>query len=189
MDEDTCMVDLARYFVTFCRDESCGKCVPCREGLIQMVDILERITQGQAETGDLDQLLELCETIGNGALCGLGKTAPNPVLSTIRYFRDEYEAHINEKRCQAIVCKDLIHYEIQPSKCVACHRCLWACPSKAITGHTLEVPVIDQARCNRCGTCLSICPARISPIVKVAGLQVTVPSAPQVVEEEVAVSG
>lgn len=188
-DEDTCIVDLVRYFLSFTQKESCGKCVPCRIGTRQMLNILERITRGEGKEGDIEKLLKLAATVKAGSLCGLGNTSPNPVLSTIRYFRDEYEEHISQKRCPALSCKELIHYEVVSSRCVACHRCLWACPSKAITGYTLEAPVIDQTRCNKCGTCLEVCPARISPILKATGAQMAIPSEPQVIEQGVTVNG
>jgi NADH:ubiquinone oxidoreductase subunit F (NADH-binding)/(2Fe-2S) ferredoxin/Pyruvate/2-oxoacid:ferredoxin oxidoreductase delta subunit len=183
LDTDTCMVDIARYFLSFCVEESCGKCVPCREGLPLMLDILERITKGEGEPEDIDRLNDLGETIKAGALCGLGTSAPNPVLTSIRYFREEWEAHIHDKRCPAMVCKALFHYEILSKRCVACHRCLWACPTKAITGHTMEAPVIDHTRCTRCGTCLTVCPARVSPIAQYTGKGIVTSSEPQALEE------
>ncbi len=189
MDTDTCMVDVARYFLAFCVEESCGKCVPCREGLPIMLRMMEEITQGKGKPEYIDMLEKLGKDIIAGALCGLGTSAPNPVLSSIRYFREEWEAHINEKRCPAMACKDLIHYEILSSRCIACHRCLWACPTKAITGRTLESPVIDEIRCSRCGTCLTVCPARISPIVAFPGRQAAVSSEPDAVRQEVAING
>jgi len=169
VDNETCMVDMARYFLAFCVEESCGKCVPCREGLPLMLEMIERITQGKGKPGDVERLEALGKTIVAGALCGLGTSAPNPVLSSIRYFLDEWNAHIEEKTCPALVCKDLIHYELDARKCVACHRCLWSCPTRAITAKPLEAPVIDQSRCTRCGTCVTVCPARISPITKLPG--------------------
>ena len=183
VDTDTCMVDIALYFLSFCVEESCGKCVPCREGLPLMLDILERITKGEGEPEDIDRLKDLGETIKAGALCGLGTSAPNPVLTSIRYFREEWEAHIHDKRCPAMVCKDLFHYEILSKRCVACHRCLWSCPTKAITGHSLEAPVINEARCTRCGTCVTVCPARVSPIAKYTGKGIVTSSEPQALEE------
>ena len=188
MDTDTCMVDVARYFLAFCVEESCGKCVPCREGLPIMLNIIERIVQGEGRLEDIDRLQSLGETIIAGALCGLGTSAPNPVISSIRYFRDEWEAHIKEKRCPAMVCNNLIHYEILSNRCIACHRCLWACPSKAITGFTLEAPIIDDNKCTRCGTCLTVCPARVSPIIKLPGREKSVAGS-QAVRQEVLVHG
>ena len=134
MDEDTCIVDVARYFLDFVQKESCGKCVPCRVGTKEMLEILERITQGKGKPEDIDQLQRLAATVKSGSLCGLGQTAPNPVLTTIRYFREEYEAHIVDKRCPALVCKDLLSYYILPDKCQACMICLRNCPAGAIKG-------------------------------------------------------
>ena len=157
MDEDTCMVDVAKYFLTFLQDESCGKCLPCRVGIDRMLEIVTAITEGRGKPGDLDFLEELGDTISQTALCGLGKTAPNPVLSTLRYFRDEYEAHINEKHCPAGVCKALITYSIDPDKCTGCGACLKACAHKAVTGTKKTPHVIDAALCERCGVCRSVC--------------------------------
>ena len=134
MNDDTCMVDIARYYIDFLTEESCGKCVPCREGLRQMHRILTRITEGKGKEGDIETLQQLSETAIEGSLCALGKTAPNPFLSTLRYFRDEYEAHIKEKRCPALSCKELIAYYIDPKKCEACRICIRECPSEAIMG-------------------------------------------------------
>jgi NADH-quinone oxidoreductase subunit F len=178
MDKDTCMVDVARYFVAFCRDESCGKCVPCREGLPLMSKILERITQGDGNAEDIEQLIDMGETIKNGSLCGLGTTAPNPVLSSIRYFRDEWEAHVIDKKCPALVCKALINFYILPDKCVGCGICLRACPVEAITGGKRLVHIIDQEKCIKCGTCLEKCPERFSAVAKVTGEHINVPKEP-----------
>ena len=134
MDDHTCMVDIARYFLDFLKDESCGKCTPCREGIKRMLEILNRIIAGQGEPQDLPLLQQVAETVETASLCALGKTAPNPVLSTLRYFRDEYEAHILDKKCPAGVCRDLIEYYIIEDKCNGCGRCLRGCPEKAITG-------------------------------------------------------
>jgi len=153
-----------------------------------MLNIIERIVQGEGRLEDIDRLQSLGETIIAGALCGLGTSAPNPVISSIRYFRDEWEAHIKEKRCPAMVCNNLIHYEILSNRCIACHRCLWACPSKAITGFTLEAPIIDDNKCTRCGTCLTVCPARVSPIIKLPGREKSVAGS-QAVRQEVLVHG
>lgn len=178
VDTDTCMVDVAKYFVDFCRDESCGKCVPCREGLPLMINIIERITLGEGKPEDIDQLLELGDTIVQGALCGLGTSAPNPVLSSIRYFRDEWEAHVVEKHCPALVCKSLIKFYILPDKCQGCGICLRACPADAIVGGKKMIHVIDQEKCIKCGTCLEKCPERFSAITKVTGEHVDVPKEP-----------
>ncbi len=157
MDEDNCMVDVARFFLSFTQSESCGKCIPCRLGTKRMLEILERITRGEGQEGDIELLLELCETVKLGSLCGLGQTAPNPVLTTIRYFRDEYEAHIKEHRCPAKVCKALITYRISEEKCTGCTLCARNCPVGAISGERKKVHVIDPAVCTRCDTCRQVC--------------------------------
>ena len=156
-DEDTCMVDFARYFMKFTQEESCGKCVPCRVGTKAMLATLERICAGYGEPGDLDYLLEMGEHVKDSSLCGLGQTAPNPVLSTLRYFRQEYEAHIYEHRCPAHVCKGLITFAVISELCTGCMVCLRNCPSQAISGAKQQVHTIDPALCNRCGMCLSVC--------------------------------
>jgi len=175
MDEDTCMVDVSRYFLDFLTDESCGKCVPCREGMRQMLKILTNITQGKGEEGDIALLEELAEVAKEASLCALGKSAPNPFLSTLRYFRDEYEAHIQEKRCPALSCKALISYYIDPDKCQACMTCLRKCPSEAIDGGKNRIHVIDQEKCTKCGTCLEVCPARFGAVGKISGEPVPPP--------------
>ena len=157
MDEETCMVDVARYFVTFLEDESCGKCVPCREGLMQMRRILERITRGEGREEDIPLLEEICEAMRDGSLCALGRTAPNPVLTTLKYFREEYEAHIREKRCPAGVCRELITYYIDEEACTGCGRCLKVCPAEAITGQKKEPHRIDPEKCIKCGSCKEVC--------------------------------
>jgi NADH-quinone oxidoreductase subunit F len=169
MDETTCMVDIARYFLNFLTEESCGKCVPCREGVHQMLKILNRICQGQGKEGDIELLEGISEVLRGASLCALGQTASNPVLSTIRYFRDEYEAHIKEKRCPALACKQLISYYIQPEKCQACMICLRNCPAGAITGGKNLIHIIDQTKCTKCGTCLELCPTRFGAVVKLSG--------------------
>ncbi|HUT71783.1 MAG TPA: NADH-quinone oxidoreductase subunit NuoF [Desulfatiglandales bacterium] len=175
MDEDTCMVDVARYFVNFLSDESCGKCSPCREGIRQMLKILTNISEGKGREGDIELLVELSEATGDASLCALGRTAPNPVLSTIRYFRDEYEAHIKEKRCPAYVCKELISYYINPDKCKACMICLRKCPAEAIIGGKNQIHVIDQEKCTKCGTCIEVCPSRYGAVKKISGEPVPSP--------------
>jgi len=157
MDEDNCMVDVARFFLDFTVDESCGKCPPCRIGTKRMLDILERIVAGQGQDGDIEKLEQLGENIKNAALCGLGKTAPNPVLSTIKYFRDEYEAHIYDKKCPAGHCKALLNYVIDKSKCIGCSACAKVCPTGAITGKIKEPFEIDQSKCIKCGACITKC--------------------------------
>ncbi len=169
MDEDTCMVDVARYFLHFTQEESCGKCVPCRVGTRQMHDILTRITRGLGEEKDLGQLEELANSVQSASLCGLGQTAPNPVLTTLRYFWPEYEAHIREKSCPALVCKDLLVYYIEPGKCVGCLLCKKGCPVEAISGERKKVHVIDQDACIKCGACLEICPPKIKAVFKYTG--------------------
>ena len=151
MDEDTCMVDIAKFFLEFTVDESCGKCTPCRIGTRRMLEILEKITKGQAEMEDLDKLEELCRHLQSASLCALGQTAPNPVLSTLRYFRDEYIAHIVDKKCPAGVCKDLLHYRIDPDKCRGCTLCARTCPADAIIGKVKEVHMINPEKCLKCG--------------------------------------
>ena len=157
MDEDTCMVDIAKFFLEFTVDESCGKCTPCRIGTRRMLEILEKITKGQATMEDLDKLEELCYHLQSSSLCALGQTAPNPVLSTLRYFRDEYIAHIVDKKCPAGVCKALLQYKIDPDKCKGCTLCARTCPADAITGSVREVHMIDPEKCLKCGACMEKC--------------------------------
>ena len=157
MDEDTCMVDVAKYFVNFLKEESCGKCVPCREGIERMGELLENITNGNGTKEDLELLKELGEVIKDASLCALGGTAPNPVLSTIKYFEDEYNAHIEKKKCPAGVCKALITYEINQKKCTGCGACLRQCPENAITGEKKKPHIINQNKCIKCGACYDTC--------------------------------
>jgi NADH-quinone oxidoreductase subunit F len=157
MDENSCMVDVAKYFLTFLQDESCGKCVPCRLGIDRMLEIITDITEGRGRPEQIPLLEELAETVSQTALCGLGKTAPNPVLTTLRYFRQEYEAHIDRRICPAGVCKALITYSIDSEKCTGCGACLRACSRKAITGVKKEPHVIDAGLCQKCGVCTSEC--------------------------------
>lgn len=157
MDEDTCMVDIAKFFLEFTVDESCGKCAPCRIGTRRMLEILEKITKGQAEMEDLDRLEELCSHLKTSSLCALGQTAPNPVLSTLRYFREEYIAHIVDKKCPAGVCKDLLHFKIDPDKCKGCTLCARTCPADAIIGSVREVHMINPEKCVKCGACMEKC--------------------------------
>ncbi len=157
MDEDDCMVDVAKYFLSFLKEESCGKCVPCREGIRHMLTILDRITTGRGTEGDLRLLEELAETIAEASLCALGTQAPNPVLSTLRYFRNEYEAHIYEKRCPAGVCRDLVTYSIRPDVCTGCTLCAKQCPSTCISGQAKSPHRIDASACIKCGICYDVC--------------------------------
>jgi NADH:ubiquinone oxidoreductase subunit F (NADH-binding) len=157
MDESTCMVDVARYFLNFLREESCGKCLPCREGIARSLEVLSRICDGHGQPADIGLLQELGDVLEGFSLCALGRTAANPVLSTIRYFRDEYEAHIQEHRCPAGVCKPLITYTIDPELCTGCMVCARQCPQDAISGEKQEVHTIDQGKCIKCGVCLDTC--------------------------------
>jgi NADH:ubiquinone oxidoreductase subunit F (NADH-binding)/(2Fe-2S) ferredoxin len=175
MDEDNCMVDVARYFLNFLSEESCGQCVPCREGIYQMLKILNRICAGQGRSGDIELLEEIAEVVRDASLCALGATAPNPVLSTIKYFRDEYQAHVEERRCPAGVCKELISYYIDPKKCQACLLCLRNCPVGAISGGKNLIHIIDQDKCTKCGACLEVCPTRFGAVVKLSGVTVPEP--------------
>ena len=157
MDEDNCMVDIARFFLDFTVDESCGKCAPCRIGTKRMLEILERIVEGKGQDGDIEKLEELANTIKTTALCGLGQTAPNPVLSTLKYYRHEYEAHIYEHRCPAGQCKALLSYKIDPDKCKGCTLCARNCPANCISGKVREAHVIDNSKCLKCGACMEKC--------------------------------
>ncbi len=157
LDESTCMVDIARYFMEFLEEESCGKCFPCRKGTQRMREILTRISEGKGGEEDLTLLEDLGWMVGETSLCGLGQTAPNPVLTTLRYFRDEYLAHVREKRCPAKVCKELITYSVEPTLCDGCHACVRVCTTDAILGEKKEVHEIDSAKCIKCGACLEVC--------------------------------
>jgi NADH:ubiquinone oxidoreductase subunit F (NADH-binding)/(2Fe-2S) ferredoxin len=175
MDEETCMVDVARYFLNFLIDESCGKCTPCREGNWQMLKILTRITKGKGKEGDIALLEELAEVTNEASLCALGKSAPNPLLSTLKYFRDEYEAHIKGKRCPALFCRELITYDINPANCQACMICLKKCPVNAIDGSKGRIHLIDHAKCTKCGTCFEVCPQRFHAVTRLSGEPVPPP--------------
>lgn len=169
MDEDTCMVDVSKFFVQFTNDESCGKCSACRDGSAALLEVLTRISNGEGREGDLEFLEELGHAIKDASMCGLGQTLPNPVLSTLRYFRAEYAAHIADKDCPAKVCKPLIKYYIDPDKCPGCTLCLKNCPAGAVKGDNKHVHVIDQSVCTKCGECLDICPPKVRAVVKISG--------------------
>jgi len=160
MDEDTCMVDIAKFFLEFTVDESCGKCAPCRIGTKRLLEILNKITEGNGTLEDIDRLEELCYMIKDSALCGLGQTAPNPILSTLRYFRDEYVAHVVDKKCPAGVCKALVSYKIDPEKCIGCTKCARVCPVGAISGELKKAHTIDTSKCIKCGACMDSCPKK-----------------------------
>ena len=157
MDENTCMVDTARYFMEFIQDESCGHCVPCRIGTKRMLELLQRMTNGEADVEDIDNLSTLAKTVSDTAMCALGQTAPNPVLTTLKYFRDEYIAHCRDKRCPAHVCAALKEYSIDPEKCKGCGMCAKACPAGAISGEKGKPHVIDGSACIKCGSCKNVC--------------------------------
>ena len=169
MSQDDCMVAVARYFLEFTQHESCGKCTFCRLGTKQMLDILTDITQGKGDEDTLTLLEELCEDVRDGSLCNLGKTAPNPVLTTLKYFRDEYEAHIKEGRCPALVCPDLILYYIKPQKCSKlCNVCVGSCPTEAIFTREDGLKEIDQEKCVKCDNCLKACPPEYNAVIKLS---------------------
>lgn len=177
-DSDTCMVDLARYFLSFTQAESCGKCVMCREGSMQMLNILTDITEGKGKLEDIDLLLDLSDAIKLGSLCALGGTCPNPILTTIKYFREEFEAHITDKICPANSCKRLISFHILPDKCQGCGICIRNCPVDAIIGGKRMIHVIDQDKCTKCGTCLDVCPVKFDAVLKISGEQPKTPDKP-----------
>jgi ferredoxin len=157
MDSHNCMVDVARYFISFLMEESCGKCTPCREGLKQMLAILNDITNGNGDESHLTLMEDLCRTMASASLCGLGQSAANPVLSTLKYFRQEYEQHIQEKKCPALVCRQLLTYTISPDDCTSCLACVRECPVGAISGPKKEPQIIDQELCIKCGLCHDAC--------------------------------
>ena len=175
MDEDTCMVDVARYFISFLTEESCGKCLPCREGLRQMHKILTNISEGKGKEGDIETLEELSEVAIDASLCALGKSAPNPFLSTLRYFRDEYEAHIKDQKCPALSCKELTSFYIEPEKCKACLICFKKCPAQAIDGAKKTIHIIDQKKCTKCGVCFDVCPSKFDAVARISGSPVPPP--------------
>jgi NADH-quinone oxidoreductase subunit F/NAD(P)H dehydrogenase (quinone)/NADP-reducing hydrogenase subunit HndC len=157
MDDRTCMVDMARFFMDFVQDESCGKCTPCREGTRRLLQVLEKICEGKGDSGDIETLENLSEVIREASLCGLGQTGPNPVLSTLRYFRQEFEAHIVEKRCPAKRCVALLDFAVDPELCTACGLCFRACPAEAIIWQKKEKARIDREKCIKCLTCYDRC--------------------------------
>jgi NADH:ubiquinone oxidoreductase subunit F (NADH-binding)/(2Fe-2S) ferredoxin len=171
MDETTCMVDVARFFLSFAQEESCGKCAPCRIGTLQMLEVLDKIKAGEGEESDIDALEELALTVKEGSLCGLGQTSPNPVLTTLRYFRNEYEEHIREKKCRAMVCKALIKYWINPETCIACGACKRICPASAVSGEKDVVHVIDEELCIKCGACFEVCPPKANAVEKILAFE------------------
>jgi NADH:ubiquinone oxidoreductase subunit F (NADH-binding)/(2Fe-2S) ferredoxin/Pyruvate/2-oxoacid:ferredoxin oxidoreductase delta subunit len=179
LDEDTCTVDIARYFLRFTNDESCGKCTACREGSEALLEILDKICNGEGEEGDIEFLQELGEVIKDASMCGLGQTLPNPVLSSVRHFKAEYEAHIKDKRCPAYVCKKLIAYYINPDKCKACMICLRDCPAEAIIGGKNQLHVIEQSKCTKCGTCFDVCPNRFGAVTRLSGEPVPASPSPE----------
>jgi ferredoxin len=157
MDDRNCMVDVARYFVKFLTEESCGKCVPCREGLLQLRHMLTEICEGRGQEGDIEKIRKLSDGIMKGSLCALGKSAPNPVLSTLNYFEEEYRRHIEDKKCPAGVCRELTTFVISEEKCTGCMACVKPCPVSCITGVKKKLHVIDQSKCTKCGACRTVC--------------------------------
>ncbi len=182
MDEDTCMVDVARYFVNFLCEESCGKCIPCREGLRVLRQVLTDICEGRGKPEDIAVIREIAEVMADASLCALGTTAANPVLTTLRYFGDEYEAHIRDKRCPARFCKSLTSYCIDPEKCTACLICLRNCPASAVVGDKGIVHWIDQEKCTKCGVCFEVCPDRFNAVLRISGEPVPAPVPPIVLK-------
>jgi len=169
LDTDTCVVDLAKYFITFTQTESCGKCPPCRVGTRAMLYLLERIAGGAGKVDDLQRLEDLAQTVARGSLCGLGQTAPNPVLTTLRYFRQEYLDHVEKRQCAAFVCRSMIQHRIDAERCPGCTACVKVCPAEAISGSRGVAHAIDLAACSQCGSCLSVCPSKYAAVYRVSG--------------------
>jgi ferredoxin len=167
MDEDTCMVDVARFFINFTKAESCGKCTPCREGTQVMLEMLNRITEGNGSTDDIDTLKDLGEVIIDTSICGLGQSAPNPVLTTIQFFKDEYLAHLQDNKCPGKVCKALFNYDVDQETCIGCGICRKKCPVEAISGEKKQPHSIDNNTCIKCGICYSVCPKKVQAVQKV----------------------
>jgi NADH-quinone oxidoreductase subunit F len=178
VDDDTCMVEFAKFFLTFATAESCGKCVPCRIGGKRMLEVLTDITEGKGTLEDLGTIRELAAGMETGSLCALGQLTPGPVVSALRYFEDEFRAHILDNCCPALQCKLLVSYYILPDKCAGCGICLRACPSEAISGGKRMIHLIDQSKCTKCRTCLDVCPSRFSAVVAVSGESVQTPERP-----------
>jgi len=175
LDEDTCVVDLAHYFLKFTQEESCGKCPPCRVGTRGMLKLLERIAGGRGSSKDVEELETLAQSIKDASLCALGGTAPNPVSTTLRYFRDEYIEHIEKKQCRSFVCRYLIRYYIDADRCIGCGACRPVCPEGAITGKQKELHFLDQELCVQCGNCFSACPTKLAAIYRTSGELTRVP--------------
>jgi NADH-quinone oxidoreductase subunit F len=178
MDEDSCMVDTARYFINFCCEESCGKCIPCREGLRMLREILTDICEGKGQDGDIEAIEDIAEAMQDASLCGLGTAAANPTLSTLKYFRNEYEAHVKEGRCPARACDSLTYYYIDPEKCTACTLCFGKCPTEAIHGSKGIVHWIEQEKCIKCNACFDVCPSAFSAVTRISGEPLPPPPAP-----------
>jgi NADH-quinone oxidoreductase subunit F len=185
LDEDDCMVEVARYFLDFTQKESCGKCTFCRIGTKHMLAILEDITKGHGSPEDIDLLLQLAEDITKGSLCGLGKTAPNPVFTTIKYFRSEYEAHINAQCCPAKMCRELTAFYIDPAKCErSCDACVGSCPTEAIYTAKRRIKAIEQEKCVKCGACVDACPPQYDAVVKFSPVKSVPPAEPKLSPEK-----
>jgi len=172
MDENSCMVDVSKYFLNFLIDESCGKCIPCREGISEMLSILDKISKGSGTMEDLDFIDDISLLLKEGSLCALGNSAMNPVQTAIKYFKHEFIEHITEKKCSAKVCKSLFYFDIDPEKCIGCQVCAKNCPVTAITGEKSKTHVIDQNKCTKCGICLEVCPKKVQAVDKYSPVKV-----------------